>query len=36
MYFVGVIGVAQLCNKTGGKYFSRHDEEAALSFRYIS
>ncbi|KAL5270598.1 hypothetical protein ACHWQZ_G001338 [Mnemiopsis leidyi] len=28
----GVIGVAQLCNKTGGKYFSRHDEEAALSF----
>eukprot|EP00116_Pleurobrachia_bachei_P003709 sb/3463971/ len=28
----GVIGVAQLCNKSGGKYFTRHDEEAALSF----
>ena len=29
----GVIGIAQLCNKINGKCFTRHDEEAALSFR---
>ena len=33
LYFSGVIGIAQLCNKAGAKYFTRHDEEAALSFR---
>lgn len=32
MIYLGVIGVAELCNKINGRYFTQFDEEIASTF----